>query len=164
MCSQDYELAFNTFDYNPDTGVITWKSCHGNKTSYAGKRAGSVYRNGYLYVRLNGRRALAHRVAWLLHYKVWPSKMIDHIDGNRLNNAINNLRDVDASSNSQNKHFASRRSASGKVGIEKRNSTWIAYIYKDGKKHSLGSFRTELEAVEARKSAKPKFHSGGIYV
>lgn len=158
MCSVTYETVAEVFDYNKESGVLYWKKCIANKSSFIGKPAGSKYKNGYLYVRVAGVRYLVHRIIWLIEYKEWPKQIIDHIDGNRTNNLIKNLRDVSPRTNAENKHNASPLSVSGVIGVEKRGEKWISYIYSKGKKYSLGSFNSKLKAEEARAKAKPLFH------
>lgn len=62
------------------------------RTSGIGDKCGTVNFNGYLQIRVHGKVYLAHRLIWLYHYKKWP-KQIDHINRNRLDNRIENLRD-----------------------------------------------------------------------
>lgn len=84
-----------TYQYNPTTGVITKIS--------SGKIASSVdYRGHYYKLGYKGKEYLQHRVAWFLHYREQPPKVIDHIDGNGFNNAVANLRAANDSTNQMN--------------------------------------------------------------
>lgn len=76
-------------DYDPETGVFRWKEPR--RKCRVGEVAGSLRKDGYVKIQVDGRFYQAHRLAWLCVYGVWPSA-IDHIDGNRANNAIANLR------------------------------------------------------------------------
>ena len=87
------------FSYNPDTGVIT--RIKSKKKNHLGV-VGSVTSDGYLTIGLNYNGYQAHRIAWYLYYKEDPGdKVVDHKDGNRLNNKIENLRLLDVKPNSQ---------------------------------------------------------------
>lgn len=82
-------------EYNPETGVL--------RNSRLGKELGAYNGQGYLDVMIDGNRYKVHRVIWFLFYGEWPNCVIDHINHNRSDNRIENLRDVDHSTNSQNR-------------------------------------------------------------
>jgi hypothetical protein len=81
-------------DYNPDTGLFTWKklpkAAHRKKV---GEIAGSHDEKGYIRIGINGTVYKSHRLAWLYVYGQWPSKIIDHVNGVNDDNRISNLRD-----------------------------------------------------------------------
>jgi len=112
--------------------------------------------DGYIYcvVRLDKKpyALLAHRLAWYLHYGELPNNQLDHIDGDKSNNKIDNLRDV---TNQQN-HFNETR-AKGYIW-EKRYQKFKAYIKLNGKLIHLGRFDAEQEARAAYLEAKLKYH------
>jgi hypothetical protein len=156
----------SALDYNRDTGLFTWKyrenasKCWNSR--WAGKPAGSkVSRKGsqvlpYLIVtiELNGMRLRAHRVAWAMVHGTWPSGEIDHINGNPLDNRIENLRDVSRQENSKNQQRRSNnKSGVPGVGFDKQTNSWYASIMIDGKHIKLGRFKSFLEAVRARQEA-----------
>src|SRR5512135_183213 len=87
--------------YDCDTGLITWKVSRGKAKS--GDIAGYVNGEGYICIKIKGKMYLAHRLAWLMNYGEWPNGIIDHIDHNKQNNSLENLRDVSFSINGQNK-------------------------------------------------------------
>lgn len=76
----------NNFKYDPDTGIITRLSRKNSNGSYD--------KDGYLIIKFKKRQIKAHRLAWYLHHKKWPEYNIDHINGIRTDNRIENLRDV----------------------------------------------------------------------
>lgn len=132
--------------YDPDTGIF-WRR---------GKPAGCKTCYGYLKVWYFGQQPLAHRLAWFLTYGVWPQKQIDHIDGNRLNNAISNLRECDNTQNQQN----SKARAHSKIGLKGVGRTRVgrfgAVITINGKRTSLGTFATPEAAHAAYMAAAAK--------
>lgn len=88
--------------YDQGTGLFTWLIDRGNGAC-AGQRAGTVDRNsGYVLVQIDGRQYRAHRLAWLYVHGRWPRPLIDHIDRNRANNRISNLREATSAINNSN--------------------------------------------------------------
>lgn len=141
-------------NYDPDTGVFTWKV---SMKRLIGKRAGTL-QHGYLVitVSINGVRQsyLAHRIAWLYVHGEWPLKQIDHINGCRDDNRIANLREATAAQNIIN----SQRKRSGLRGVQKRWGGYLAYIQHSGRQCYLGSFPTAEEAHAAYRDAARKLH------
>ncbi len=129
---------------------------------YAGKEAfTSLHNRGYIQAGLLGRGYLAHRVAWLLATGSWPTDQIDHINGNRADNRIINLREVSNLENAKNMTL-SKRNKSGVCGVFWLNhiNKWWASIRVDGVRKNLGYFADFHDACEARKQAEQKhgFH------
>lgn len=151
-----YERARELFDYNPITGVITRRKSVG--AAKAGRAAGS-YKEGYLTFVVDGRRYRAHRVAWLLVHGEWPSDEIDHIDRNRSNNALANLRVATRSQNGQNLPIRSDNK-SGVKGVHwsaERNK-WVAQIKLPHLYMQVGRFERFEDAVAARRAAEVKYY------
>lgn len=143
-------------DYNANTGALTWASTHRR----AGKPAFNyTSKRGYLVgnIRHLGKARLlpAHRVAWVLHYGNWPSGQIDHINGMRTDNRIENLRDVTNAENAKNMAMKSLNT-SGVTGVylHKQTGKWCAQINAFGKTVGLGLFSERSEAIIARKAAE----------
>lgn len=130
---------------------------------YAGEPCGAVGDKGYLIITVtfDGKsfQYYGHRIIWLLTYREWPSQNIDHIDGNPLNNAVSNLRDVPQIENAHNM-AASGRNTSGVPGVVwcKATSKWHARIKVNEKVDHLGSFPDFSDAVQARVAAEKKYN------
>ena len=146
----------STLDYNPETGVFTWKV--GRRRVKKGSIAGSPNTSGYRYIKVDGRRYIAHRLAWLYYYNEWPKGHLDHKDRNRANNAISNLRECTFSENPQNSTRSRGSSKYRGVCWCKRANKWVARISVNNKVIYLGVFDDELEAANAYKQAKEKYH------
>ena len=141
--------------YDPETGDFTWIKTQG--TSKTGKIAGSLHGNGYIIISFNSNGYRTHRLAWLFTHGKWPNNFIDHVDGNRSNNKINNLRDV---TDQENKFNIKKVNAkSGYRGAYKTKcGKWEAKISLNGKLIHLGTFDTSELANEAYQAAKLKYH------
>jgi len=145
--------------YCPETGEFTHLQSKGRKK--AGMRAGSLRNDGYIYIMFGGVRALAHRFAWLYMTGNWPVQEIDHIDGNKRNNAFSNLRDVDRSLNTQNQNRAKVNNKIGLLGVTQlKTGKFVATIMLRGKRHYLGVFKSPQEAHQAYLNAKRAIHDG----
>lgn len=158
------ELLRNLLDYNPVTGILTWKpkpeafhaAAHWNN-HYAGKEAGSARGDGYRRISINGKGYSSHRIAWLLHYGTVPTE-IDHVNGKRDDNRIINLRNVTTAENRKN-HAKPSNNTSGVVGVvwSRAIRRWNAQIKVNRKCIFLGSFATIEEAAAARKCGEVAF-------
>lgn len=143
--------------YEPDTGLLYWTDAA--HKSVKGKVAGTPNR-GYVLVMFKGQFFKAHRLAWLLTHGDWPKQSIDHIDGDKSNNRINNLRDVDGVTNEQNKDQARADSKSGLIGASPYRNRWKSQIRVDGAVKYLGVFDTAEMAHQAYLQAKKQHHPG----
>lgn len=121
------------------------------RKDYVGRAAGCVAPNGYRVIGVGQSRYYAHRLIYLYHYGVMP-KEIDHINRNRLDNRIENLRSVTRAENMMNKEFSHK--PNGSVCWDKTHGRWKARVQCGGKKYSLGYFTKEEEALSASLSAK----------
>ena len=77
-------------DYNPETGLFTWNVYNNIKN----KTTAGTFNDGYIQIKIKQKIYQAHRLAWLYVYGEWPKGQIDHINGIRDDNRIENLRDV----------------------------------------------------------------------
>lgn len=143
-------------NYDPDTGVFTWKKRTSNR-SPVGSIAGTLS-NGYWGITVAGVRTYAHRLAFLYMEGDFPlAQVIDHIDGNKLNNKWVNLRRFSHNLN----NTVGRLRSDNKTGVNGvyynsncGKNPWLAYIAMGGKRKYLGYFSTKEEAVEARTKAE----------
>ena len=136
-------------DYNPETGVFVWKKTLSSK-KINGNPAGKINSRGYHSIKINRKDYLAHRLAWLFVYDEFPKKFIDHINGNRLDNRICNLRNADYLVNARNRTTAK--------GFSKYGNKFRARIIVNNKFINLGTFDSEQEANLAFISAKNKYY------
>lgn len=148
--------------YDANSGNFIRKTSRG--PAKAGRVAGTVTKYGYRIVTVDGQKYCAHRLVWLLHTGVWPSGDIDHIDGDKLNNRINNLRDVSRSVNQQNRNKILSNNTTGLLGVSyhKRAKSYRATIGLNKKSINLGHYRTAEEAHAAYMAAKQKLHEGYV--
>lgn len=143
--------------YDPESGVLTWKVNKGTKSS--GTTAGFVEQAGYVVLGINRRTYKAHRIAWLLYHGVWPDEQLDHIDGNRTNNRIENLRLASCYGNAHNQKRAKNNSSGYKgVSRHRQSGKWRAMITADGVKHSLGLYQGVEDAASAYSKAAKRLH------
>ena len=143
-------------EYNSNTGIFTWKikPC---KNKSIGTEAGSIG-SGYRIIKVLKRSYQAHRLAWLYSYGEMPSKMIDHINGNPLDNRIVNLREATNYENSQNIYKPQTNNTSGFLGVTLKKNKWRAKITVKGKMLSLGYYTSPEDAHKAYLEAKRKYH------
>ena len=149
------------FSYTPESGFLHWRVCMGTR-GRPGARAGSLSAQGYLVVGVDGCRNLfAHRVAWAVHHGSWPAGEVDHINGDRTDNRISNLRDVSTHQNHQNMRNARQDNKTGLLGVSMHKGRFRAQIQAAGKKRWLGEFDTPEAAHAAYVSAKRELHPHG---
>ncbi|QLG87668.1 HNH endonuclease [Chitinibacter bivalviorum] len=145
--------------YNPESGEFIWISRNKNNVR-SGRTAGHLRSNGYIEIRIKGKSYLAHRLAFLYVLNELPesSRQIDHINGNRMDNRISNLRLATPSQNLQNQRTGRGRSKMlGAIWDQKRNK-WVAQIKVNGKRKYLGMFETPEGAHSAYLKAKKELH------
>lgn len=156
------EVVRQRLRYEPETGKLFWNACESQPPQWNGKWAGkeaftTIGKNGYKAGRINWRLYYAHRVAWVIANGQWPAGQIDHINGDRTDNRIANLRECIPTENNMNAALPSNNT-SGHIGVslDKRSGRWEAHIGMPGtgRKLSLGLFDSMDFAIVARKAAE----------
>lgn len=134
--------------YDPETGELKWRVKRGGP-AFENSVAGCLSSQGYKILSVDDRLYQAHRIIWLYVYGVWPEKDIDHIDRDRANNRLTNLREATRSENLFNTSLP-RNNTSGYKGVcfNKSRNKFMAYVTL-GKRIHLGYFLTAELASEA---------------
>lgn len=150
MSKPTYEQIRELFDYDPERGCLVRKVKRGQCFN-VGDVAGSLFPSGYYYIEIDGKSYSTHRLIWLWHNGYWSENQIDHVDQDKLNNRIENLREVSKSCNLRNTGN-SRANTSGVKGVQwnKNKGKWDAKITIDGKQRQIGTFSDFVAAVVAR--------------
>lgn len=162
-------------EYCSETGIFRWKerplssfprtkihtqerNCQIWNARFAGTIAGNRLHSGYIRVCIAHTSYLAHRLAWLAHYGKWPNGYLDHINTNRHDNRIANLREATASQNNANKNMR-RSSKSGRKGVswDRTIGKWQCGIGVNGKQIKIGSYNSLDEAALAYEEAAKKY-------
>lgn len=144
-------------EYNPETGVFI--RLIGVPNSRVGSIAGTKNAHGYWQIAIDHNFYFAHRLAWLYMTGKFPDQQIDHINHNRTDNRLVNLRAATPSENQRNKRLG-KNNTSGVCGVhwDKRTGKWRARITLPiSRVMSLGSFSDKAEAIRARKAAEVKY-------
>jgi len=149
------ELAKEMFKY--DMGLLYWKV--NRLIVRPGELAGTLNSCGYRQVGFSGKIYLQHRVIFLM-FKGYLPKYIDHINGNRSDNRIENLREATSSQNNHNRKRikTSKYPAKGIYQHSRYKDRFCVEIYNQGKRIHLGIFKTLEEAVNASTEARKKYH------
>jgi hypothetical protein len=155
--SVDAEFVRLVLDYDPLTGLFTWKK---HRRTLIGKQAGFSDRSGHWRIRLRNKAFAAHRLAWLHVHGRFPDGNIDHINGNPADNRLANLREVSHVVNMQNQRRANIDSQTGLLGCHPHGTKFQAQITVNGRIKHLGIFASAHEGHEAYLAAKRKFHQG----
>jgi hypothetical protein len=140
----------------PEHNCAIWNGRYAHK-----KALTSIDSNGYQHGSLFGIKVRAHTVIWALHSGEWPSDLVDHINQDRLDNRICNLRIANKSINSMNSKIRSDNT-SGYRGVTWHSNVkkWMAQVTKNGKHHYLGVFANLEDAVSARRAFDHKHDTG----
>lgn len=155
----DYEEAHRLFVYDAHSGRLFYKSTRGR--FLAGSPVGTLHKNGYVVFRFRGKRRGAHWVIWLMHKGKFPDATIDHIDRNRSNNRIENLR-LATRSQQQGNMALTKANSSGARGVSQRGGKWKATIWTHGVQRLLGTFDTK-DAAKAAYAKAAIEHFGEFY-
>jgi hypothetical protein len=139
------ELVNKYLTYNKETGNL-YQSKKRPKIK-VGSIAGGINATGYRYIQLEGRKYPAHHIIWLIETGNLPKKILDHIDGNPLNNHISNLREATIKQNNENRK-AQRNNKTGYKGVSFNNrlQKYVAQIQHNYKPIYIGIYKTPHEA------------------
>lgn len=149
------ELVRALFEYR--AGALYWRA-RASANVHAGDLAGFVQGNGYKGVVINRKIYSLHRIIFLYHYGRLP-KIVDHVDGNILNNDVTNLRAATVAANGANRRVG-RNNTSGvkNVSWHKAIKKWDVRVQKAGVSHYIGSYETLDDAAHAAAQARIALH------
>lgn len=132
--------------YDPETGFVYLKhNAKGRKKSVE-QPLGATTRQGYLQTEIKGKQYKIHRLAWFLYHNKWPEGQIDHINRDKQDNRIVNLRDVTQSVNQHNRDMPTGISKLTGAHWNSRKEKFTSSIKIDGFKHHLGYFNCPTAA------------------
>lgn len=153
-----FEEVSRLLAYEPETGILRWVKSPNSRIKVSSK-AGSKSGFGYVKLKINRKEYFAHRIAWLLHYGHWPSGQIDHIDNDRANNAIANLRVCTASQNQRNQKIR-RSNSSGIKGVywDANLGKWKVQVRGDGRIQYGGHYTSISDAECAARDLRIRLH------
>lgn len=161
MSNLTQERLKELLSYNHETGVFTWmvtRSWRAEAGTVAGRENITT---GYIEIQIDGHRYKAHRLAWLYVHGEQTSKQIDHVNQNKTDNRIANLRPATRSENKMNVGI-NKANSSGVKGVSRKDNKWCAAAQINGKKHWLGRFD---DIADDRKAYEDfcKQHYGEFY-
>lgn len=156
MTAPSPEKLREAINYNPKSGLFFWAASRW-KGKVGQPALNTKHAKGYLHGQVLGSQVLAHRAAWAIFYKEDPPEQIDHINGDRADNRIENLRAANAQVNARNRKRPAGKI--GKVGVfwDVRERKWRAGIKVDGRAINLGRYDDFSKAVAARLDAERSF-------
>lgn len=156
-CTITHAELVHALDYDSSTGFFRWKNPP-VRCPVKGKIAGRIDSGGYRQIAINKLRYGAHRLAWFYHYAKWPKGQLDHINLNKDDNRIENLRECSPANNSWNRRVRSDSKTGLKGVVHSYKGNYCAYITKNGHDVYLGYFPTAEEAHAAYVEASQRLH------
>lgn len=143
--------------YDKLTGIFTRN--YSNRRVKKGSVAGGIDLHGYINISVNKKLYKAHRLAWLYEFGMFPNGDIDHINGQRSDNRLENLRDVSRFVNLQNLRQAKSNSKTKLLGAFPAKIGFQSSIKTNGVKVCLGTYTTAEEANRVYIKAKSELHN-----
>lgn len=168
MARLSLDVFRSRFTFDPSTGTVYYlpRPCSDFSSSRDAKHWNSLHawkqcgrlKDGYLVIRINKADYLLHRIAWGLYYGEWPKHGIDHINGDRSDNRISNLRQASHAENGRNRGISTANS-SGYTGVSwsQRDRKWKVTLGYNGTTHWLGCFKSLDDAISARRAGEVRF-------
>jgi hypothetical protein len=141
--------------YDPDTGHFFWLRPYGK--ARIGKPAGATNNLGYKWIQIDYRLYQTSRLVWLYVHGRWPRTLLDHINRDRADDRLINLREATYSESVYNRKMQSNNT-SGYKGVWRSRGKWRAKIEAEGKRFNLGTFNSKEEAFAAYQIAAEKLH------
>lgn len=150
------------FIYDKETGRL-YNKIHRSSKALIGRESGCLHRTGYIRVCVNKTLYFAHNLIWIMNYGYLPNGMIDHKNGNKLDNKIENLREANDFENQYNRP-APKDNRSGYKGVSfcRQTGNWQSAIGYNGKRKHLGRYKTKEEAYEAYCMAAKELHANFV--
>jgi hypothetical protein len=155
-----FGISFNRLrelvECNPEEGWVRWKVDRYNNWGYLKAKAGNELPTHHTNV--GGHQIYTQHIIWAFaHNGAWTQNELDHIDRNRTNNRISNLREATPSQNCMNRIYSTNTSGVPGVSYDKRYSKWVAYIKINHKRIQLGYFTDFDDACQARWDAEDQY-------
>lgn len=148
MLSREELMEF--LKYDRATGVFVWIKTSPQKNWTLGKQAACLSNKGYVVIRIKGKTYLAHRLAWLFETGEWPADGIDHVNGIKTDNRLENLRECNQSQNLANRGKSSNNKSGWKgVSWVSSKAKWRSQICVRRQTLHLGYFDDVKEAAES---------------
>lgn len=149
----EQETVKQLFDYDLTTGNLLYRYNPRGPGKRRGDAAGTIQPNGYKMVMVKRRRHYIHRLVWLWHHGWMPKRpmVMEHVNRDKTDNRIENLRVVSSLQNAHNVDYSTTRSETGYRGVcyLKDRNKFLAYCHHDGKRVFVGHFDDPHTAAEA---------------
>jgi hypothetical protein len=150
------------FDYDAATGHLIWKVDRGTN-KMKGRLAGFLIKKGFIKIKINYVFYCEHRLVWMWHFGEMPLLDIEHINANKSDNRIENLREITKSEIRHRSKKAPLNKTSGFLGVYKHKNKWRAKIKLNSKQIHLGTFDNPEEAHQAYLAKKRELHPFGVF-
>lgn len=145
------EVVLSHLDYDKAKGTFYWRRTCGRKKQ--GAEAGHINHNGYRVICINNRKIMAHKLVWLVEHGAYPAQELDHINRQRCDNRIENLRRATRELNMRNRG-RNKNNAVGMKGVFAHQRGYRARIMHKGRLIDLGVFPSPREAAIAYSAAE----------
>lgn len=153
-----HKILLSKLNYNKYTGIFTWQDSASNAIKNGDIAGAKIQKNGYKIVSISGKSYYCHRLAWFYEYGLMPKQDIDHINHNRIDNRISNLREITRQENNKNLSMRTTNT-SGVMGVYwvKSRQKWNVKIGINGKSINLGYYKLKEDAILVRKNAEDRY-------